>query len=406
MATTQGPGQPASATSDRPYPGPGAIGRSDADRGTSLIEILVSVVLLGLVGTGVLMAFGMATRGSALSGELAEAQSALTAAHDVLAATDHVGCGDDPLAVYSAAVAVADLDVRVDQVEQWHEGDFVDCRADLDDSLQRITLTTGDGGHALEMSLGPRAGLPHLPPPPQEPDPVDPPPTDDPDLPVPVCSVTEISPNRWWRDVITVEVSNTTEQSYEQDEWRVELVYPGSGYPQNEGHYDWEWRGDTLQLVPSGTWLHLHHGTDRDITVLEPPGSMSGVAPTDIGCRIIVERIVPVFEGGRPGASCAVTAHQFNPHWQDQLTVTVTNRTGAPLRYHHWMTRLSYAGSGTEPNGHYSTTWDGDRVTFVPMHSWIEIPNGGTRQFVIREPAGSTAHLSAAEIPCIVGVPR
>lgn len=403
MLTTQGAGRRTSSSGTYVHPCRGIRRRSDAggsgtDIGATLVEILVSMVLLGLLGTSVLTTLAMATRNSARSGDLAAEQSALSTAHDLISAQPYIDCADgDPAAAHRAATS--GLGVDIVSIEHWDGTRFTP--ACVPNALQRITLRTGHD-RTLQIARGSREDLPHPPPPPPPP-PTEPP--AEPEGPVPVCSVTSIVGNAWWQDAITIDVANTTDRSYEQDEWRVELSYPGSGYPQNEGHYTWSWSGTTLQLVPSGTWLHLHRNTARQIRVLEPPASMTDITPADIGCRVVVAPITPVFDEGVAGASCAVTAHLSNPHWQDQLTVTVTNRSGAVLRYHHWMVRLSYQGSGREPNGHYTTTWDGDRVTFVPAQSWIEIPDGGSRQFVVREPAGSTATLSAAGIPCIVGVP-
>lgn len=80
-----------------------ADGRTARDRGISLIEILVSTVLLGMVGVAVLAAFAAATRGSALSVQIADQQSRLVSSHDALAnQAGYVDCtAGDPAGTYA-----------------------------------------------------------------------------------------------------------------------------------------------------------------------------------------------------------------------------------------------------------------------------------------------------------------
>lgn len=78
---------------------PGEDGRDPAtnrDRGASLIEILVSVVLLGLVVVAVLGALRTSVIGTRVERDHAKAYQWLQSAQGVLHATERIGCEYDP----------------------------------------------------------------------------------------------------------------------------------------------------------------------------------------------------------------------------------------------------------------------------------------------------------------------
>jgi type II secretory pathway pseudopilin PulG len=124
----------------------------------SLIEVLVSVVLLGLAGVAVLVALGATIRGADTHQNVSDAQSHLASSADAL--TDVPGQADDNYldclshsdatieAAYQAFVDAipGSSGVTVVDVEYWDRalggggGFSSSCGADARDRLQRITL--------------------------------------------------------------------------------------------------------------------------------------------------------------------------------------------------------------------------------------------------------------------------
>lgn len=121
----------------------GGTERRRSDRGVSMIEVLISVVLMGTAGVAVLAALGVAATGAATNHRMAEARSWLVSASDAVTAADYVECAvaadyqDD----VDAALPDHDL-VAVTHVEYWNGHEFeVSCGGER---LQRITLRTTD----------------------------------------------------------------------------------------------------------------------------------------------------------------------------------------------------------------------------------------------------------------------
>lgn len=128
------------------------------DLGTTFIEILVSVVILGTAGVAVLTALAAAASGSATQRGIAEAQAALATAGDAVAAVDitdddYTDCatGTD----YAARATGAAPGVTVSKVEYWTGSAWstVDCQAAAGERLQRVTLATTANGVARTLSV-------------------------------------------------------------------------------------------------------------------------------------------------------------------------------------------------------------------------------------------------------------
>lgn len=122
--------------------------RARRDRGTSFIEVLVAVVIIGTAGIAVLTALGAAATGAATNREVSEAQSALATAGDVVADADidhdtYVACARP--SDYAAVAAAAAPGVTVTDVEYWTgsawSSSVADCAYGTGERLQRVTLS-------------------------------------------------------------------------------------------------------------------------------------------------------------------------------------------------------------------------------------------------------------------------
>lgn len=92
--------------------------RSEPDRGSSLIEILISVVLLGTVVIATLGATFSSVVGTRLARDQAKAHQWLQSAEGVLQATKRVGCDYDPVNVpEDAAFTDGEEKVRLEYEE-------------------------------------------------------------------------------------------------------------------------------------------------------------------------------------------------------------------------------------------------------------------------------------------------
>lgn len=129
------------------------VARPRRDNGSTFIEILVSVVLLGTAGIAVLTATTAAIVGARTNDEIAAAQAALAEAADYMTDTEpenvlYQSCGVPGVA--AAYQAALDGKFGVDAVEvvgvrYWDRtsGDFgTTCRDSLGDRLQQVELRT------------------------------------------------------------------------------------------------------------------------------------------------------------------------------------------------------------------------------------------------------------------------
>lgn len=141
------------------------IGRDVPDRGASLLELLLTVGLLGTAGVGVLALFGSSISSSAATERLAAQQAWLSSAADLLTGpvTTYVHCDADPLTSYQSRIDQArpalgwppDA-VRVIAVEHWDElsasWSSAVCTA-ATDPLQRIVLEADDGTRVRRLEV-------------------------------------------------------------------------------------------------------------------------------------------------------------------------------------------------------------------------------------------------------------
>jgi hypothetical protein len=146
--------------------------RLGPDRGASLLELLLTVGLLGTAGVGVLALFGSSIRSSSATEQLAAQQAWLSSAADLLTGpvTTYVHCDADPLSSYQLRLDQArpalgwpaDA-VRVVAVEHWDEQSSSwssnVCSA-MTDPLQRIVLEADDGTRARRLEVAKLGELP------------------------------------------------------------------------------------------------------------------------------------------------------------------------------------------------------------------------------------------------------
>ena len=136
------------------------------DHGATLIEMLISIVLLGTVGVAVLAAMSAAIVAARTNDELATVQSRLAQAVDAISDTEpeqvpYVDCADGPPGPAYQAALDAEFappgSIQVLSVEFWNgaSGQFgTDCRTATDgDRLQRVTLRAEVDGLAREVAV-------------------------------------------------------------------------------------------------------------------------------------------------------------------------------------------------------------------------------------------------------------
>ena len=128
------------------------------DLGTTFIEILVSVVILGTAGVAVLTALATTAAGASTQHGIAEAQSALATAGDAVTAVDIAGddyqdCASP--AAYAARAQSAAPSVSVASVEYWTGAAWstTNCQAAAGERLQRVTLETEARGVTRTLSV-------------------------------------------------------------------------------------------------------------------------------------------------------------------------------------------------------------------------------------------------------------
>jgi type II secretory pathway pseudopilin PulG len=140
------------------------------DHGATLVEMLISIVLLGTVGVAVLAAMSAAIVAARTHDEVATVQSRLAQAVDAITDTEpeqipYIDCADGPpLPAYQAALDAQFAppgSVQVLSVEFWNAGASIelgqfgsDCRtATHGDRLQRVTLQAEFDGVAREVAV-------------------------------------------------------------------------------------------------------------------------------------------------------------------------------------------------------------------------------------------------------------
>lgn len=288
------------------------------DDGSSFIEILVSIVLLGTAGIAVLTAVGAAATGAATHRSIATAQAAVSAAADELAGASTAfrpcASADD----YGRTLP-SDLGVSVVDVEHWQSGAWESSCDPVTDTLHRVTLEARSGergtatlsvvkrrpsdpnadyvmnqdtgGGAPVVPTGPTPGIDGtttttttVPPTTVPPSTV---PTTTVPGPRPTCTVERIRTNSRWMDTISLTVRNDTPNTYDWTDWSVQLRYEGVGVEQN-GFFVSTWDADVLTLTPAWSWLPLRDDSSRDVTILEPGGSLRRVDEADIECSVVV----------------------------------------------------------------------------------------------------------------------
>lgn len=138
----------------------------DRDRGVTFIELLVSIVLLGTVGIGVLTAIVTTIRSTQIHDQVATAQAQLADAGDVL--TDVTYSGGDPhwvacpgtthaadyttkLATDWPAQADSFPDVVVTDVQFWNGAAWQGSCATDATAMQRLTLEATVDGHTRTL---------------------------------------------------------------------------------------------------------------------------------------------------------------------------------------------------------------------------------------------------------------
>lgn len=148
------------------------------DQGSTFIEVLVSVVLLGIAAVAVLAALGAAIAGADVHGNVADAQSWLATAGDALvevpppSSDNYEPCTTDKSTIISkydtfvngVAGIPATSDIQVVDVEFWDtaSASFVAAcpyTTAAEDRLQRITLATQAAGSVRRLSVVKRPAL-------------------------------------------------------------------------------------------------------------------------------------------------------------------------------------------------------------------------------------------------------
>jgi hypothetical protein len=130
------------------------------DVGTTFIELLVAVVILGTAGIAVLAATAAAITGAKTSDDLSKAQQQLAEAADFLSDTEpeHVAyepCSGSPATSYQAALDTefGPGAVEVVSVSSWADQNMVLVGCDVRYRLQRVELraTVADAGRLVAV---------------------------------------------------------------------------------------------------------------------------------------------------------------------------------------------------------------------------------------------------------------
>jgi len=145
--------------------------RPARDDGSSLVELLVSIVLLGVVATGLFGALVASVRGAATHQELSTMNAALNSSAELVSgpATPYVSCSStapSPMEAYQAALAGlgagAPLTAAVQSVDTWDGTRFVTaCPAVGSRTLQLVHLrVTSAKGLTRDLEITKRSDGP------------------------------------------------------------------------------------------------------------------------------------------------------------------------------------------------------------------------------------------------------
>lgn len=119
--------------------------RATGDRGDSLIEILITIVIIGIAFTAILAGFGTSIKASGLHEDLADSQAAVRNAAEQLKASTYVPCaGVGVVSNYSPTVpANFHIDVSAPLIWNNSTSDFVTETAGncATAQLQRISVS-------------------------------------------------------------------------------------------------------------------------------------------------------------------------------------------------------------------------------------------------------------------------
>lgn len=116
------------------------------DRGDSLIEILVAVVIMGIAFAAIIGGFGVSIKGSSVHEDLADAQRQVRNAAEQIKAATFTGCAG--VGVVSNYTATADsgfhVDVSIPLIWDNSSGSYVTATVTncLTAQLQKMTVTT------------------------------------------------------------------------------------------------------------------------------------------------------------------------------------------------------------------------------------------------------------------------
>ncbi len=122
------------------------------DRGSTFIEVLIAVVLVGTVGVAVLAAMGATLRAAATHDRLATAQSRVSDAGDHL--TDITLVGDTYVSCATPGSYQPEVDVwavTVQSVEFWNGSSWGACSGAGSTQMQKISLGATVGGLTREL---------------------------------------------------------------------------------------------------------------------------------------------------------------------------------------------------------------------------------------------------------------
>jgi type II secretory pathway pseudopilin PulG len=114
------------------------------DEGETLVELLVSIALLGIASIAIMASITMGLKASALSAGLAQNQNLLRNWAEVLNATPYIDCAT--ASSYGVPIGMnvpSNVDLVVTEVAYWDEGtsSFIGS-CSTDEGAQRLTLQT------------------------------------------------------------------------------------------------------------------------------------------------------------------------------------------------------------------------------------------------------------------------